>query len=110
MIKKGINDFSIVDETFSKSRQEKYRKQREERGFDDTELWNLNTTIARFMLPRFIEFRKQTQGYPPTLTEAEWDVVLQNIINSLKNYIEEKENDCSTAMTLISKYFNNLWW
>jgi len=30
----------------------KWSKQREKRGFDDTELWNLDVTISKFLVPR----------------------------------------------------------
>ena len=32
--------------------------QRRIKGFDERELWNLDITVAEFILPRFIEFRK----------------------------------------------------
>ena len=33
-------------------RQEGWKQQRAERGFDNTELWNLDVTIAKFLVPR----------------------------------------------------------
>ena len=53
-MKRIKNNFSLVDKTFSKTLREKYKIQRKERGFDSTELWNLDTTLLRFLLPRLI--------------------------------------------------------
>ena len=38
-------------------RKELFKKQRLERGFDETELWNLDTTILKFILPRLKAFK-----------------------------------------------------
>lgn len=46
------------------NRLKKFRKQREKYGFDNSELWNLNTTIAKFILPRLKAFRKDIYGIP----------------------------------------------
>jgi hypothetical protein len=37
-------------------RQKLWAKQRRERGFDDTEIWNVDATFARLMLPRVKEY------------------------------------------------------
>ena len=38
-------------------RQATWLDQRSTRGFDDTELWNLDTTIAKFILPRLQAYK-----------------------------------------------------
>ena len=43
-------------------RKEIFKKQRLERGFDETELWNLDTTILKFILPRLKAFKENTFG------------------------------------------------
>lgn len=35
--------------------------------FKDNELWDLDLTIAQFVLPRLIQFKKTTKGYPGRL-------------------------------------------
>ena len=52
-------------------RLETFKRQRIERGFDDTELWNLDTTLLKFLLPRLKEFKKQTNSYPSNVESFE---------------------------------------
>lgn len=67
---------------------EEYRKQRMERGFDDSELWALNTTIARFILPRLIAFRDNYWEHPPIhLTAEEWKEILNKMIAAFDIYL-----------------------
>jgi hypothetical protein len=40
-------------------REELFKKQRIERGFDDSELWSLDCTIAKFILPRLKRFKER---------------------------------------------------
>lgn len=42
-------------------RQELWEQQRTERGFDSTELWNLDVTIAKFIVPR-LQAAKESYG------------------------------------------------
>ena len=51
-------------EKYKDDREPLWKKQRKERGFDDPDLWNLFVTIAEFILPRLIVFRKELSGYP----------------------------------------------
>ena len=70
------------------------KNQRLERGFDDTELWNLDTTIAGFILPRLIEFRKKTDGYPEEFDSfEEWDCVIEKMIQSLDFHLNMEKYD-----------------
>ena len=64
----GVNTFSNVRcLKFKDPRRELYRKQRKERGFDNSELWALDETIIRFTLPRLKVFRDYTKSYPVLL-------------------------------------------
>lgn len=43
----------------------KYAIQRHKRGFDDTELWNLDETLSKFIYPRLKVFiENEPHGYP----------------------------------------------
>lgn len=96
---------------------EKYRQQRIERGFDDTETWNLNTTFANFMLPRLKAFKEVGVpfSHPAILEEHEWGEIIDKIIHSLELYIDEdyefeSEKEIQEGIDLFAKYFFNLWW
>lgn len=101
------------------SRQEKWRKQREESGFDDTEIWNLDWTLMEFMIPRLKLFREKCAGMPCGIPELKhWHMILDRIIEGFELYmanwttIEElkyNQRKFDIAMKLFSKWFGALW-
>ena len=120
--KKNVN-FSIAVE--DKKRQEEYKKQREERGFDDTELWNLDVTFASFIVPRLKAFREKTISYPNEFNNInEWNKILDDMIEGFelwinhfdwdflsdKNTVNGNNKKVNDALELFSKYFRDLWW
>lgn len=94
-------------------RQETFKRQRIERGFDDTELWNLDTTLLKFLLPRLKEFKKQTKSYPSSVESfEEWQNILQKMIDAIEyniygNYNIEEYNE---KFKLLQEYIFDLWW
>ena len=67
-----------------------YKKQRIERGFDDTELWNLEYTIAKYILPRLIEFRKVMNGYPGDVESFdEYEEIVDKMIYAFDHIVNE---------------------
>jgi hypothetical protein len=118
--RKNVN-FS-VDSTSANS--DECKQQRMTRGFDDTELWNLDHTIVKFILPRLKEFKKLSKGsYPSEVeTEENWQEILEKIIVGLEYYLEKDRvteisvNDengrmfmIEEAFQLLIKHFVNLW-
>jgi hypothetical protein len=94
-------------------RLETFKRQRIERGFDDTELWNLDTTLLKFLLPRLKEFKKQTKSYPSSVESfEEWQNILQKMIDAIEyniygNYNIEEYNE---KFKLLQEYIFDLWW
>lgn len=116
----------------------KYMRQRLTRGFDDTELWDLGMTIARFTLPRLKEYRKHINGYPATVSSfEEWTKILDKIIWSLEvikddwdyessvpfkpdmtddehaayeKSMKEYNDKVQEGLDLFGKHFGALWW
>lgn len=106
-------NFSISGEAnVSPERAEEYKRQRIERGFDDTECWNLDTTILKFVLPRLKRFRECTIGYPPEFkTLEEWQECLEKMITSIEKIINDDNKGVDyEGFELFKKYFFNLWW
>jgi len=112
-------DFSLSGEIKKDDpRQEIWKKQREERGFDDTELWNLDATIAEFILPRLKRFRDIVVGYPGNLnSQDEWYAILDKMIKALEittsnmKLLSNKDHDSQEeGLKLFAEYFNHLWW
>ena len=54
---RNIN-FSVADEVYEKdlATREMYKQQRFENGFDNTETWHMDRTIALFIIPRLKKF------------------------------------------------------
>lgn len=98
---------------------ELYKKQRQERGFDDTELWSLDCTIAAFIAPRLKEFAKQTCGNPVNIASFEdWQEILRQMVVAFDLmadkdrivYTDEEDKLISDGLDLFRKYFHGLWW
>ena len=130
----GNIDFSIADE-IGKSpddgddarrlRLEKYEGQRHDRGFDDTELWNLDSTICKFVAPRLREFIKQADGYPVFAGRCESMKEYKKILRKMLYYVEHYDDYGTAALgskkdlafhkkmkecgRLWMRYFTSLW-
>lgn len=123
---KNIN-FSLV-EGCSRTRKIKYRKQRLQRGFDDTETWNLDSTILHFILPRLKRFKELANGYPAALGSfEEWQKKLDkaiadieciyddsSIVNMSKEeqqaYFAKQDQAEKDIAEFIGEYLFDLWW
>ena len=88
-MKRTKNNYSLVDKTFSKTLQKKYKRQRKERGFDSTELSNLDTTLLRFLLPRLKSFEEETIGTPIGFSDIEWHSLLKETINNIELLLKD---------------------
>lgn len=99
------------------------------------ETWNLDYTIAKFVLPRLKLFKKLNNGYPGREgmeTEEKWDEALDKMIwsfeqiindNSWNNYgidfthdpdcmkkYKEINDKIHEGLELFGKWFMHLWW
>lgn len=92
--------------------------QRRARGWDDSETWNLDTTIAEFVLPRLKRFKEVTNGYPGTdefPTPESWDVALDKMIRAFEIVLAgdiglEEYPEFREGMDLFAKHYLQLWW
>lgn len=103
----------------------KFTYQKLVRGFSDNELWNLDNTIAKFILPRLIRFKKEMRSGLPqnqedtsrSLTQAEWDDILDNMIFAFnyaqniytKSCNKEDYKRYELGMRQFATYFLDLW-
>jgi hypothetical protein len=112
-------NFSIPLDT-DDSRIEKYRKQRLKRGFDDTETWNLDKTIAMFIVSRLKRFKKVTDCYPNSYESLRgWKMAIQKMIDGFELWAtkdtwsrldKEKLAKVDKALEIFAKEFKSLWW
>lgn len=62
------------------------------RGFDDSETWNLDSTLYNWLLPRLKRFKEVTSSYPGCYKSLEeWKDEIQKGIDLLE-YISDEEN------------------
>ena len=124
----GLNNifFSVADEIYEKDlvKKEQYRQQRFERGFDDTETWHMDRTMALFVIPRLKRFIEVNNGIPNGETIESYDEKIRFIISAFENYystnkyyestdIEERKkltDDVREAVEYLSKLWFELWW
>ena len=132
-------NFSLIREEEGPAMAQRYRRQREKRGFDDSETWNLDYTVACFLLPRlrrFIELIETHPGIPSTLDSFDqWKDILRKIEWSIKEIAEDEpespempdkddeeamnfwrsemeryENRVQDGLSLLGTWFQHLWW
>jgi hypothetical protein len=106
--------------------------QRLTRGWDDSDTWSLDYPIAKFILPRLVRFKDLTMGHPCSMTEEEWNAIIDEMIWGFKWIIEDnsshafdvkgsfnqelfdkhyaQEDRANAAMETFGKYYRNLWW
>ena len=122
---KNIN-FSVADEVYEKDPEsrEKYKQQRFEQGFDDTETWHIDRTLALFIIPRLKRFIEVNNGIPNGETVESYNEKLNYIINAFENYYatdryyqstdsaERKQltDDVRKAVNYLSNLWFELWW
>lgn len=104
---------------YNQENEDEYRSQRLERGFDDSELWALDNTIANFVYPRLKEFSKNIVSVPIGLTEQEWADKLDKMIKSFELVIaddwktpeefQKQEDEIKLGLKLFCEHFSDLW-
>ncbi len=117
-------NFSLVEPEEQDERAKKFKEQRMTRGFDDSETWNLDITIAKFLVPRLKAFKECNNGFPARLTKKKWNKIIDEMIEGFELYIKkddwefeqdlnernEKNAKVDKALKLFSKHFYDLWW
>ncbi len=94
----------------------KFWFQRRIRGWDDSETWSLDFSLAKLILPRLKRFKELTIGVPASLTEEQWNEYLDDMIfafefladeNSLPEMVPERVRN---GLDLFARWYRNLWW
>ncbi|OFZ57725.1 MAG: hypothetical protein A2381_19390 [Bdellovibrionales bacterium RIFOXYB1_FULL_37_110] len=108
--KKGYCGHSM-DMLRNDKRLKNYAQQRKDRGFDDTETWNLNTAIAKYISPRLDRLIEiQSEFIEPPYEEYFDD--LKSLSKACKRYIDDTWDEEATSIiqTILPKVFPWLWW
>lgn len=110
-------NFSLIDR--DDYRWEEFKKQRLEQGFDESETWGLDMTIARFIYPRLKCFYNEGEifSHPYGLTSEEWINIVGKMVQAFElivttdpvKWTEEQNNIVDEGLDLFRKYFFDLW-
>jgi len=95
--------------------------QRRTRGWDDSDTWGLDGTIAEFVLPRLRRFKELNNGFPGhDLTWESWNAALDDMIYAMDICDQEKTSSqdddtvdwerVQRGLELFGKHFRDLWW
>lgn len=108
---------------FNFKRWVKHTIQKIVRGWSDRETWNLDHTMAVWLLPRLKKFKELNILHPMEFkNKKEWDKVLDKMIFSLQYVVDDYEDfkdlkewnanhkKVEEGLQLIGKYWQNLWW
>jgi hypothetical protein len=118
------NNFSIAEEVYpdEPEKLERYKKQRDERGFDDTETWHLDKSLTFFLIPRLKRFIELNNGFPSGQTEESFNEKLNFILKSFEEYYynendevsleleKERLSNAKKAAALLGEIWFDLWW
>lgn len=102
-------------------RQARWFAQRRKRGFDDTELWSLDFTIAKFIEPRLRAFIDQFQArsVPCDMEQKDWLEKLEKMHRAFHLIVKEdckmmlpdspESKEVEEGLDLFREYFFHLW-
>lgn len=88
---------NICDKMINDERQELWKKQRKENGFDERETWALEYTIAIFVYPRLKWFIDNIADSftPGSLTSEQWLKILNMMLFGFEESINDNANEPS---------------
>lgn len=110
---------------YSKKQQKEADVFEKKHGFCFEDAWNLDNSIACFILPRLVYLRKVGNGMPASFAtefggggEEAWDEILKTMIYGFYLYItkedfdftEEEKEIWKKTKELFIEYFESLWW
>lgn len=108
-----VKDYNGVADKLPKNdkRIPKFIKQHQEQGWDDTYTWNLDSAIIKFTLPKLKRFKEVSRCHPGSITEEQWDTILEKMIIGFELFLDGKNGpEVEEAFELFFDYFFDLWW
>lgn len=100
----------------------KFWWQRRTKGWDDSDLWSLDWTIAKFIVPRLKRWLETgIMGHPHTMTHDEWLVCLRKMLRAFELVVDQFEpmasieedrkesKEIEEGLSLFSEWYLQLW-
>ena len=102
------------------SRQDKWKEQRKQYGFDEREVWSLKNTLAAFIYPRLKFFAENTRSQPIRYADEKWELMLEKMAKAFEYVIKDEVDidnfdfaavydEFKEGMKLFSENFLDLW-
>lgn len=116
VMKIGVPNINFSIFTKGDNREEKFKKQRIERGFDESETWDLGQTIMMFTIPRLKEFIRIAEK---NIEEPDFIKGCKCILKSfelltrdegIRIFNEKEKKDVKKGLKLLPSYMESLWW
>jgi hypothetical protein len=92
--------------------------ERGQKGYAHSDVWCFYEYLAEVISEGTKELKGTVHGYPPSLSQEEWDVILGKISegfacfseeNPYEDFSEEKQAKIDEAFDLLKKYFVYMW-
>jgi len=93
------------------------------KGWDDSDTYGIDVTLAKIIIPRLKRFKELNNGFPCNLTEKTWDEILDKMIFAFNKCAKQYDNNegestwskedkeiIEEGLELFGKYFQDLWW
>jgi len=91
--------------------------QRRTRGWDDSETWNLDWQLAKWIHPRLVRYREVNCGHPCDLTMEQWNKKIDDfiwlfsrVINSDEEFKPEELERYESVRKDFGIWMHHLWW
>ena len=85
-----------------------YNPKKLAKAIDIEELYDLDITIARFILPRLMAYKKHCERTPRlTMSREEWDAILDKMIYAFERIACHTEEDTPEYKAYIKAIWNN---
>lgn len=103
----------------TKRRDLNHLAQRVQRGWDDSETYSLDYSLAKLILPRLRRFKELKTWRPADMTPTEWDSALDKMIAAFEfaasddRWIDVAGKEQALrqeGLDLFAKYYFSLWW
>ncbi len=85
-------------------------------GFNYEDCWNLDYSLAKWLLPRLKHLKANNCGYPWGMTIEEWEIILGKMVVAFELILEddfwlipEEKAKVEEGLDLFRKHFHNLW-
>ena len=82
---------------------------------DKWDTWSMDSTLAHVVLPMLKQLKSTQHGHPASMSEEEWDNILDEMIFAFENKLKDSflpdanSERMTNGFLLFGKHFENLW-